>query len=306
MIKVELEQFLKDFFASSELNRLHENYGGGRIFNKPLLGVSGGDDPIFEKFKEVVASEHLTPLELWRACGKEKVSASNLRIITIVFPYVEKIRSESKDFIEFPNVKLPAEIYSVGRNYANEFKKETCRQTIEFFKKSGFNAIAAMVSEVFSIFTKGRFYSNWSERHIAFAAGLGTFSLSEALITEVGCNLRLASIITDAPLDITPRKNDDHHANCLYYAKGTCRKCEKNCPAHAISENGHDKKKCFIYGQKIERKFRSRIGSILKPHFRYINGEWKEQRPPVGCAFCQFDVPCMDKNPMLIEQKNKE
>jgi hypothetical protein len=44
-----------------------------------------------------------------------------------------------------------------------------------------------------------------------------------------------------------------------------------------------------------------RLEGILKPHYRFINGEWKEQEPPVGCAFCQFDVPCMDKNPMNAE-----
>ena len=298
-----VQHFLEELFSTTELNRLHEKYGGGRIFSTPIIGVAKGDDPIFEKFKEVVGPEHFTPVELWRACGQDEESPSNLRILSIVFPYVDRIREESKDFIEFPRVKLPADIYSLGRNYANEFKKETCRQSINFFKNHGYNAVAAMVSEVFSIYTKGNFYSNWSERHIAYAAALGTFSLTDALITEAGCNVRFTSVVTNAPLQITPRKSDNIHANCLYYAKGTCRQCEKNCPANAIDINGHDKNKCWAYGQKIERKMRHRIGDILKPHFRYINGEWQEQQPPVGCAFCQFDVPCMDKNPMAAEQK---
>ncbi|MHA1342556.1 MAG: hypothetical protein ACTSQG_01100 [Promethearchaeota archaeon] len=297
MIK-ELKTFLENFFASSSLNRLHENYGGGRIFSNPLIGIAKGDDPIFQKFKEVVAPEHLAPLELWIAENQEPLPASNLRVISIVFPYVNKIRKESKNIIRLPRVILPAEVYSVGRNYANEFKQETCRQTIKFFREQGFKAISGMLSEAFSIITKGRFYSTWSERHVAFAAGLGTFSLHEGLITEAGCNIRLASVVTNAPLKITPRKNDDPYANCLYYAKGTCRKCEKNCPGNAITEKGHDKNKCYTYGQKISRKMIQRIGSILKPHKRHINGEWREQRPPVGCAFCQFNVPCMDKNPM--------
>jgi len=52
---------------------------------------------------------------------------------------------------------------------------------IDFFKNREYKAIAAMVSEVFGIYTKGRFYSNWSERHIAYAASLGTFSLQKCL-----------------------------------------------------------------------------------------------------------------------------
>jgi epoxyqueuosine reductase QueG len=300
----DLKLYLNDFFSTSELNRLHKNYGGGRIFTDPLIGVASGDDPIFTKYKEIIAPEYLTPLELWVACDQEEVLPSNLRVVSIVFPFVDKIRKESKNVVKLKRITLPAEIYSVGRNYANAFKKETCRQVINFFENKGFKAVAAMISEVFTIILKGDFYSNWSERHTAFAAGLGTFSLHEALITEVGCNVRLASVVTDAPLDITPRKyGDEPYANCLFYSKGICKKCIDKCPALAISEKGHNKIKCSNNEQKIERKVNTRLGTILKPHFRRFNGEWKEQIPPSGCAFCQFDVPCMDKNPMAKEQK---
>ena len=302
-MKKELELFLRDFFASSELNRLHENYGGGRIFSDPLVGVASGADPIYQKYKEVVGPEHYMPLEFWLVEGKEPLPASKLRIISIAFPFVDKIRKESKNTIDLKRLKLPAEIYSVGRNYANAFKQETCRKVIKFLENKGYNGIAGLISKNFTILTKGTFYSNWSERHSAFAAGLGTFSLHEALITEVGCNVRFGSVVTDAPLEITPRKSDDPYANCLFFSKGTCKKCVENCPAGAISEKGHDKNECYFYGRKIERKVNLRIGSILKPHYRFINGEWLEQAPPVGCAFCQFDVPCMDKNPMASTKK---
>jgi hypothetical protein len=295
----DLYRFLKSFFEKSELNRLHENYGAGRIFNDPLIGVAQGNDPIFQKFKKVVGPKHLTPLEFWQKEGQKEIKDSNLRIISIVFPYVDKIRNESvKIKKERSKVILPAEIYSLGRNFANPFKKETCRQVIKFLQKKGYSAVAGMLSKFFSIIVREKFYSTWSERHIAFAAGLGTFSLHEGLITDVGCNIRLASILTDAPLKITERKSDNPFGNCLYYSEGTCRECEERCPAKAIDENGHDKIKCYVYNQKIARKVFSRIGPILKSHTRCVN--WKLRPPsyPVGCAFCQFEVPCMDKNPI--------
>ena len=300
----DLHQYLNEFFSTSELNRLHKNYGGGKIFSNPLIGVAGGDDSIFPRYKEIITPEYLTPIELWVACDQMKLHPSNLRVVSIVFPYVDKIRKESKNVVELKRIKLPAEIYSVGRNYANAFKKETCRQVISFFENKGFKAVAAMISEVFTIITKGDFYSNWSERHTAFAAGLGTFSLHEALITEVGCNVRLASVVTNAPLEITHRVyGDEPYANCLFISKGICKKCVDRCPAHAITEKGHNKMKCYNNEQRIARKANLRLGAILKPHFRRIDGMWKPVLPPVGCAFCQFDVPCMDKNPMAKEQK---
>ena len=48
----EVQSFLEELFSSNELNRLPEAYGGGRIFDTPLIGVSRGDDHIFNKFIE--------------------------------------------------------------------------------------------------------------------------------------------------------------------------------------------------------------------------------------------------------------
>jgi len=297
----QLLQFLEDTFATSELNRLPEKYGGGRIFSSPLIGVASGNDPIFLEFKELVGPEHFTPVEMWNACGQEELPAEKLRIVSIVFPYVKKIRDESMNIIQLPRVTLPAEIYSIGRNYANEFMFYILKKCNSYFQEKGFMAAAGMLSEAFTIIVKGTFYSTWSERHAAFATGLGTFSLHEGFITEVGCNVRLASVITNAPLEITPRKYSDPYSNCLYFTKGTCKACIEKCPANAIIENGHDKTKCYNYGQKIARKMKVRLEPLLKPHPRRVNRKLRPPSYPVGCAFCQFGVPCMDKNPTSNE-----
>ena len=299
----ELERFIIEFVVSTELNRLPEKYGGGPVFSKPKIGIACGDDPIYQKFKEVVGPKHLTPIELWLACEQVEIPASRLRIISIVFPYDGKIRKESNDIINVrKGLILPQEIYSIARNYEKEIRQETCRQTINYLKNKGYRADASLLS-VDNLITKGAFHSNWSERHTAFAAGLGTFSLSDALISDVGCNIRLVSVITDAPLEATPRKSDDPYANCLFYAKGTCQKCVERCPYGCISENGHDRMKCAVNYGKVELRATKRLGSILKPHYRRVNGVLSQQLPtPTGCALCQFDIPCMDKNPMANEQ----
>lgn len=293
MIEIILE-FLIDLFSKNKLNRLPESYGGDRIFSNPIIGIAQGDDSIFKKYKEIISPKHLTPEEVWKAAKLPNIEDSNLRILSIVFPFSNQIRSES-----IKARVMPAEIYSIGRNYANEFKIDVMKQTIEFFKKQGFRATAGILSDKFNIYPG--FFSSWSERHIAFAAGLGTFSLHEGFISEVGCNIRLCSVITDAPLRVTTRRNDDPYANCLYYTNGTCRECEKICPADAINEKGHDKKKCWVYGRKVEAEMTKRLTPILKPHLRRIQGKMI-QSYPVGCAFCQFGVPCMDKNPIKAEK----
>ncbi len=54
-------------------------------------------------------------------------------------------------------------------------------------------------------------------------------------------------MVTDAPLAATPRKSDEPYANCLFYTSGKCKKCAARCPADAISEQGHDKLKCYAH-----------------------------------------------------------
>ncbi|MFC2070768.1 epoxyqueuosine reductase, partial [Chloroflexota bacterium] len=90
-------------------------------------------------------------------------------------------------------------------------------------------------------------YSNWSERHIAFAAGQGTFSLSDGFITERGIAHRCGSVVTDLFLPPSPRTATSPYSNCLAYVGLKCEACIKRCPARAISEQGHNKPKCQQY-----------------------------------------------------------
>ena len=292
-----IREFLNTLFEDSLLNRLPETYGSGRIFDSPVIGVSGGSDPIFSRYKEVIGPEHLTPHEMWSQSNptKDKIDHENLRIVSIIFPFTSQIRDDSKTA-----ESMPAEIYSVGRNFANEFMSDVLKHLVNYFQEQGYSAIAGMKSTEFQILTKEnplQIYSVWSERHMAFAAGLGTFSLHEGFISEVGCNIRVTSVITDAPLEISPRKSDDPYANCLFYTTGKCKKCVKRCPADALSDQGHDKLKCYLYLKTIEQEMMPRLSGLLKPHKRVINGE-PNTSFPLGCAFCQFNVPCTHRIPV--------
>ena len=298
----QLQSFLDGVFASNELNRLPQEFGGERIFSAPLIGVSRGDDDIFVRLKEIIGPEHLTPSEMWIQSGlpEDADLAKRLRIVSIVFPYTSIIREEG----EKNNEDMPPEIYCVARNFANHFMDAVLEQTEGYIRSKGYKAISGMKSSIFQILrekTPFSIYSNWSERHIAFAAGLGTFSLHEGLITEAGCNIRVASVMTDAPLEMTPRLSDEPYGNCLHYANGTCGECISKCPTAAITEEGHDKYKCSLNVRKVSQEMQTRpVKSLLKPQNRVINGETVVSYP-VGCALCQFGVPCTKKNPVNAE-----
>jgi epoxyqueuosine reductase QueG len=129
--------------------------------------------------------------------------------------------------------------------------------------------------------------SNWSERHIAYACGLGAFGLSDGLITAKGKAMRLGSVVTDLLLEPSEKIYPHHQANCLYYFNKTCKTCASRCPARAITEKGHDKDKCFEYTYSV-------VGKAKKDEYGV---------EIAGCGLCQTKVPCEFEIPKLIQKE---
>jgi epoxyqueuosine reductase QueG len=104
-------------------------------------------------------------------------------------------------------------------------------------------------------FDEERLVSDWSHRHIAYLAGLGTFGLNNMLITENGCCGRFGSIVTEWEYTGTPGAGDVPEEKCLFKRNGSCGLCVKRCPVGAYrkvddsAENRNiiqfDRKRCY-------------------------------------------------------------
>jgi epoxyqueuosine reductase QueG len=125
--------------------------------------------------------------------------------------------------------------------------------------------------------------SKWSHRHSAYLAGLGTFGLSDGLITEKGKAIRITSLIIEAPLTPTIRSYTSHNEWCLYYKNGSCGACMKRCPVNAITLERHDKDVCLAY----EDFFAENYWPKDVDRGDYI----------LGCGLCQVGIPCQNKKP---------
>ena len=314
-MNADVSRFLKDLFEASELNRLPDAYGGHRIFKEPAIGVSAGHDPIVDRFKEVVAPVHLTPAEMWSKSARHSSRdaqplgrpvpdggtwadlpdlSARLKVLSIVFPYTRAILADGC------RSRHRTPLAGLALNWAHAFHTEVYERTARFIVDRGYRVMVPQRSRFYSVLvtlSAPHVVSSWSERHYAFVAGLGTFGLAEHLITAHGCNVRLASFITDAPLDVTPRPSDDPFANCLYYARGKCAKCVTRCPGGALTKDSHRKLVCELIRQKESARVRGELKPFLKPLkrlFMYMPVE----ECPIGCGVCQYRVPCMDRNPM--------
>jgi epoxyqueuosine reductase QueG len=131
--------------------------------------------------------------------------------------------------------------------------------------------------------------STWSERHAAYAAGLGTFSLNDGFITARGIAHRCGSIITNERITPTKRTCRDPWSNCLFSRDGSCGLCIERCPVGAISRQGHDKEKCraFVYGEL--RKTAGILYGVME----------------TGCGLCQTRVPCESGVPVGMGKSDK-
>jgi epoxyqueuosine reductase len=278
-----LQDEIANFVRESQMNRLWR-IDEGPIWDAPLVGFADGDDPLFEEYKTIIGSYHLTPRELLQYAVEEftKVphrSLEKVSVISWILPTAERIRESNR-----LEDREPSEMWVHARHYGEDFNDALRYHIVDLLVDAGYFAMTAPIgSAVFERFDYEMHNSptsNWSERHAAYAAGLGTFSLNDALITPLGMAMRCGSVVTNLPLPPSPRPYENHVSNCLYLYEGSCGECIARCPVGAITSEGHDKQKCHEYAMNELRHLKIRYGVKL-----------------TGCGLCQVGVPCEERIP---------
>jgi epoxyqueuosine reductase len=261
-------------FIASDENKL-KNREDDPAWDMPLVGFSKGDDPIFTQFKEDIGSFYLTPIELFaKSFPGVSVTPDQLTVISWVLPHIEKTKLDNRK-----EKALPAERWARARIFGEEVNMKLRRHLVAALKEAGYEAVAPLDTPFFEGKVSERYgmASTWSERHTAYASGLGTFGLCDGLITPVGKAMRVGSVVARVQVAVTGRPYTDHHAYCLWYAKGVCGKCVERCPVNAISrEKGHDKAPCREYIDGTTKAY-------VKSQFGFEG---------YACGLCQTGVPC--------------
>jgi epoxyqueuosine reductase QueG len=255
---------------------------GSPIFDEPLVGFANGDDSIFTEYKEVVGAFHWHPRDLLEQLARDEGyggDMANISIICWVLPITKKTIESNAE-----QNKLPSPSWAHTRDTGEKFNVLLRQHIVGLLRGEGLLAIAPMDSNYWQMLIDDRvgFASSWSERHAAYAVGLGTFSLNDALITPRGIAHRVGSVVVNMHLQPTPRPYENHLANCLFHNSGTCGDCIDRCPSNALSKEGHDKVKCsnYVYQACIEG-LREEYGIDVT----------------TGCGLCQTGVPCSMRIP---------
>jgi len=254
---------------------------GSLIFNpNTIVGFASGNDPIFNEYKEIIGSFHLTPVETFtKFCERNNLTPSfdNLSVVAFVLPISEKTKKENLKFSD----EMPSERWAHTRLFGEQSNQKLQKHLVNELEKEGIRALAPMTKkylfEIHRKHKKGVWASTWSHRHMLFAAGLGSFGLSDGFINERGKAMRCGSIVVDyeLPSDREKRPSDPYEL-CI-----ECGDCVNNCPVGAITfETRHDKQKCYEH---------------VKSTVPYINKHYGINI--YGCGKCQVGVACENKVP---------
>ena len=245
----ELASTISRFLETAPLNRV-DRIGIDRIFDSPLVAVAKADDPLFDELKEehVVGPHHFRPSE-WM---ERAVS-----VISYFLPFSEQVRRANR------KPGLPAMEWLFARMAGENCNDMVRKLIVRGLRETGADAVVPVLDERFSMVDQT---SNWSERHVAYVAGLGTFGLGRSLITQKGTAGRFGSVITDSHIAATTRPYDSYDEYC-----NSCGVCIDRCPSGAIREEGKEVAVCAEWGiEQVQLVF----GGLY------------------GCGKCQVAVPC--------------
>lgn len=264
----EIERFMQEILDVSAANRvpadaaIRPDLASMRMYGRVLVGVAGADDDWFERYRErhIVGPHFMYPREWLPAAAS---------VVSVFFAFAENvIRSNAL------NAERPSDEWLYARYEGQRFIDHAMAALKDEIEKRGYEALVPLADGRFVTVKKveegkcsGQSYtSNWSERHVAFACGLGTFGLSAGLITKYGIAGRFGSLVTSLSLEPTIREYADPFEHCTL-----CGVCVRNCPAGAISR---------------ER------GKAHLPCSRFVDETRTRFAPRYGCGKCQVGVPC--------------
>lgn len=220
------------------------------IWKKPIVRFADANDPGFLELRRIVDEGHYMPQDYLPG-------AKN--VLSWFLPFLPELGRNN----------LPGELSSEQWANAYVLTNEMAARVngeLAAFIQNELGCAAAVPMDVGMISTENP-RSRWSQRHVAYLAGHGTFGKNNMLISDAGTVGRYFSIVT--ALDIVPDAII-REERCLWKRNGTCGACIRRCESGALTEEGFDRFKC--------------LRQCLKNMARYPGAD--------VCGKCIVELPC--------------
>ena len=261
-MKEKITKLIRTFVTEyEEKEDISTNWG------EPLVGFADAHHPSILELKEIVAETHSIPADV--------ISDASI-VIAYFLPFTRELANtnQTDGDISSPEWALAYEETNALFPKLNEY-------VISELREMGYQAD---VSPEASVFDRDKLRSNWSHRHFAKAAGLGTFGINNMLITKIGCCGRYSSIVTNLDVEPDLPREDEF---CLYKKNGSCGICVRHCPSGALTLDGYDRYKCYEICMKNAERY-TEFGNSYA-------AEASELQVHIGsevCGKCVVNAPC--------------
>ena len=220
------------------------------IWRAPIVRFADAEDPGFPELRQIVTPEHHLPQDFLP-------DAKN--VMSWFLPFLPEVGRNN----------LPGELSSPqwAQSYlvTNEMAAWINDRLVSFIQNE-MGAAAAVPTDAGMIGTDNP-RSRWSQRHVAYLAGQGTFGKNNMLISDAGSVGRYFSVVTT--LDVKPDRPIEEE-RCLWKKNGSCGACMARCKAGALTEAGFDRFRC--------------LEQCLKNMERYPGAD--------VCGKCTVELPC--------------
>lgn len=203
-------------------------------YQKPLIGFASANDPLFDQMKEIIGPYHLHPTELLPDAKT---------VIAFYLPFAESVITANRKGSQIAREWAVAYV---------ETNKLIAKISSELKKELAFLGINVVTQPATHNFNEQDLTAGWSNKSVAYVAGLGTFGLNHLLITKAGCAGRFGSTVISAKVQPSPRPAGE---NCLYIKDSKCQFCVKNCPTGALTLEGLDKQRCYTQLLDVDKLF---------------------------------------------------
>jgi epoxyqueuosine reductase QueG len=206
------------------VERRHEERRTLTRWLAPLVGFADAADPLFERSRQAVSPTHALPRNLLPGA---------LTVIVWFVPF--------ERLVALSNIPGPA----ASREWATAYVETNVllaaigARLVAFLHAHGHEAVSPAPTHRFD---RTRLVSDWSHRHAAVAAGLGSFGHHNMLITAAGCCGRFGSLVTT--LEVEPDTPRGAEA-CLHRSGAPCLRCVRRCVNDALREDGFDRFRCY-------------------------------------------------------------
>ena len=231
------------------------------LWKKPLVRFADAYHPGFRELGRIVEESHHLPQDYLPEAKT---------VVSWFLPFLPEVGKDN-----LPG-SLSSSLWAEGYLRANEMAARVNEKLVRFLQRE--LGCEAAVPRDAGMICPDTPVSRWSQRHVAYLAGHGTFGINNMLISDAGTVGRYFSVVIT--LDVAP-DSPVREERCPGKRNGTCGLCIRRCEAAALTEAGFDRFAC--------------LAQCLKNMALYPGAD--------VCGKCTVELPCSYGIPMITTKE---